>query len=146
MNIRKDPIQDALNPLSNTQWENSGHQKDLESRLFEMHKKEMSAKQGWRSKPALLLMLVLLLGGIATATSPLWWEAFTVIVEDLGNGDSRYIILDENGKVDFDEVIRNGEGLLMTDENEYIIVEPETQVEVDQVLKEIENHEKENSK
>lgn len=149
MNGEKDPVRSALRPLQNRRWDGGGHQLELERRLLEMHKHESVAGFRLRSKSTLLLILVLILGGIATATSPLWWEAFTVIEEDLGGGDTRYIILDESGKVDFDEVLHEGDGLMQTDDGEYIIVvdEPmesnEDRAEIERILHEIENEEKE---
>jgi hypothetical protein len=90
---------------------------------------DAARSRGWRSRGALLAIVLLALAGIAGATSPLWWEGFTVTEEPAGDGMNRVTVTNPQGQVEFDEVLDEGTGVFHTEDGTYIVVVPE---EVDQ--------------
>ncbi|MFG0320197.1 MAG: hypothetical protein ACF8XB_23190, partial [Planctomycetota bacterium JB042] len=67
---------------------------------------------------------VLMLAGAGFATSEWWWEKFTVTEEDLGDGTYHLKVTDDEGNVDFDEVLPNGTDVLHLETGEYVVGEP----------------------
>jgi hypothetical protein len=102
---------------------------------------DAARRRGWRSRGALLAILLLALAGIAGATSPFWWEGFRVSEEPAGDGKSRVTVTNPQGAVEFDEVLDEGTGVFHLEDGTYIVVQPAEpdQAAVQQALDEIED-------
>ena len=136
MHDDRDPIRSALRPLRSRRWERSVEYRDMERKLMRTIE-ETNPRGGWRRRGWLSAALVLLLAGVAWTTSE-WWEAYTVYEEDLGDGTYHLKVTDPDGNVDFDEVLEDGSSVMQLEEGGYIIVEPASDDEVDEILEDLE--------
>jgi hypothetical protein len=122
MTTEPDPVRSLLEPLR-APWEHAEHRNRLEAALM----KNFDLTIG-RSR---FLTTSLALVAIAAAAAALpavrdWWQGWTSKEEVLPDGRKRLIVTDPNGRVDFDEVLNSDDGVFLTDQGEYVIVEDDS--------------------
>lgn len=87
----------------------------------------------------LLAAAVLLLAGFGFAASE-WWQHYSVVEEDLGDGSFRLTVTDDDtGQVDFEQVLQNGSGVLHLDNGSYVVVPPVSEEQAQAIVREIES-------
>ena len=78
------------------------------------------------------------IAAIATAYPAVqdWWEGWSSTEEVLDDGRKHLIVTDPDGRVDFDEVLEPDESVFMTEEGDYLVVEPSVDEERDEAAPE----------
>ncbi len=137
MHDETDPIHRALSPLRSRRWDRGDHVFALENELMETIRNVTPGRRFPRA--ALIAAFTVMLAGLGFAASE-WWEHYTVVDEDLGDGTFRLTITDDKtGAVDFDEILENGTEVMQLEDGGYIIVEPVDDQVVDDVLDDLDD-------
>lgn len=140
MHDETDPIHRALSPLRSRRWDRGDHVFALENELMETIQNVRPRRRFPRG--AMIAAVTLMLAGLGFAASE-WWEHYSVVEEDLGDGTFRLTVTDDNtGQVDFDEVLENGSEVMHLDTGDYVVVLPLDDETADDILDDIEDGDK----
>lgn len=113
-----------LEPLRSLGWDRDDHCSRLEETLMHAHRTRPFVLA--RSRALLAALVLVLVGAIAGAGSAALvyeWNGLTIKTTEQDDGTTHIEITRDGDKL-VDEIIQPGEGAMVTDDGELIIVEP----------------------